>query len=139
MTETDLIAVRSDERFDTRAVAAYLAERLDDASGTLSVQQFAGGHANLTYLLTLEGGTEYVLRRPPLGPVAPGSHDMSREHRVLKDLWRAFPPAPRSHLFCDDDAIIGAPFLIMERKHGIVVRKQVPEIFGGGLDPASNR
>lgn len=139
MTEDDLIAVRPDEQFDIAAVGSYLAERLDGASENLTVRQFAGGHANLTYLLTYENEVQYVLRRPPLGPVAPGSHDMSREHRVLKDLWRAFPQAPRSHLFCEDPTIIGAPFLIMERKHGVVVRKQVPEIFGGGLDRKTNR
>ena len=59
------------------------------------VRQFSGGHANLTYLLTYPDA-EFVLRRPPLGPVAPGSHDMAREYRVLSRLWQAFRPAPRA-------------------------------------------
>jgi aminoglycoside phosphotransferase (APT) family kinase protein len=106
------------------------------------VRQFAGGHANLTYLLRFgegEGAPEYVLRRPPLGPVAPGAHDMAREHRVLSRLWRAFPPAPRALLFCAESEVVGAPFFVMERRHGVVVRGAVPARFGGGADPAANR
>lgn len=102
------------------------------------VTQFSGGHANLTYLLSF-GETEYVLRRPPLGPVAPGAHDMTREHRVLSRLWKQFPLAPRSYVLCEDDALIGAPFFIMERKQGVVVRKDVPDQFGGGKDTDANR
>src|SRR5690606_18759979 len=80
-----------------------------------------------------------VLRRPPLGPVPPGAHDMEREHRVLSVLWRAFPLAPRAFLFCADTSVIGAPFLVMERRHGVVVRGTIPACFGGGRDPVANR
>ena len=97
-----------------------------------------GGHANLTYLLSFPDA-EYVLRRPPLGPIAPGAHDMSREYRVLSRLWRAFPPAPRAHVLCDDESVIGAPFFVMERRDGVVVRNGVPERFGGGTDEMANR
>jgi aminoglycoside phosphotransferase (APT) family kinase protein len=141
-TPTDVIEVRPDERFDEGRVAAYLRGKLPGADQPLTVRQFGGGHANLTYQLqfgTGESAVEYVLRRPPLGPVAPGSHDMSREHRVLAVLWRAFPLAPRSFLFCDDAALIGAPFFVMERRHGVVVRGAVPPEFGGGADPVANR
>src|SRR5690606_19455727 len=82
---------------------------------------------------------EYVLRRPPLGPVAPGAHDMEREHRVLSRLWRAFPLAPRAYLYCDDPEVIGAPFFVMERRHGVVVRGAIPACFGGGEDVDANR
>lgn len=139
MTDSDLISVRSDERFDTAPLVAYLSTRLEGAGAALQVEQFAGGHANLTYLLTYEDGREYVLRRPPLGPVAPGAHDMGREHSVLAHLWKVFPQAPRSYLFCDDLTVIGSPFFVMERKPGIVVRKTIPETFGGGHNPTINR
>jgi aminoglycoside phosphotransferase (APT) family kinase protein len=131
----DLIPVREEETFDEAAVATYLDGRLPGAGGPMRVTQFAGGRANLTYLLEFAGGAEYVLRRPPLGPVAPGAHDMAHEHAVLSRLWRAFPQAPRSHLLCENEAIIGAPFLVMERRHGVVVREAIPEEFGGGNDP----
>jgi aminoglycoside phosphotransferase (APT) family kinase protein len=139
---TETIDVRPDERFDEGRVGGFLRERLPGAEGPLSVRQFGGGHANLTYLLRFgsgPGAVEYVLRRPPLGPVAPGSHDMSREHRVLASLWQAFPLAPRSYLFCADASLIGAPFFVMERRHGVVVRGAIPPRFGGGADPTANR
>jgi aminoglycoside phosphotransferase (APT) family kinase protein len=139
---SDVIEVRPDERFDEARVAAYLRGKLPGSDRPLAVHQFGGGHANLTYLLRYgdgAGAIEYVLRRPPLGPVAPGSHDMAREHRALSVLWQAFPLAPRSFLFCDDASLIGAPFFVMERRHGVVVRGAIPEAFGGGKDEVANR
>ncbi|MEE9607087.1 MAG: phosphotransferase family protein [Myxococcota bacterium] len=138
----ELIEVRSDERFDEPKLAAYLRGRLEGAEGPPAVRQFGGGHANLTYLLRYgagEGAIEYVLRRPPLGPVAARAHDMHREYRALSRLWQVFPLAPRAYLYCDDHSVIGADFLVMERRHGIVVRNVVPAEFGGGADPLANR
>jgi aminoglycoside phosphotransferase (APT) family kinase protein len=134
----ELIPVREDERFDAGRVAAYARGRLEGADVPLEVVQFAGGHANLTYLLRF-GSQEYVLRRPPLGPVAATAHDMGREYRVLSVLYQAYPLAPRALLYCDDASVIGAPFFIMERKRGIVVRREIPSEFGGGEDPVKNR
>jgi aminoglycoside phosphotransferase (APT) family kinase protein len=138
-TPSDVIEVRPDERFDEARLAAYLRGRLPGSEAPLTVRQFGGGHANLTYLLRFGDAVEYVLRRPPLGPVAPGSHDMAREHRALSVLWQEFPLAPRSYLFCDDVAVIGAPFFVMERRHGVVVRGGIPAQFGGGADEVANR
>jgi aminoglycoside phosphotransferase (APT) family kinase protein len=140
--ERDVIEVRSDERFDGARLAAWLRGRLEGADAPLHVRQFGGGHANLTYLLRFGEGAharEYVLRRPPLGPVAATAHDMHREYRALSRLWRGFPPAPRAYLYCDDREVIGSDFLVMERRHGIVVRAQVPPEYGGGADPVANR
>ncbi|MDQ3500784.1 MAG: phosphotransferase family protein [Actinomycetota bacterium] len=134
----DVIPVRAEESFPIHRLARYLEGKVVRAEGTPSVGQFAGGHANLTYLLTYPG-VELVLRRPPLGPVAPGSHDMSREYRVLSRLHRAFSPAPEAFLFCDDVAVMGAPFLVMERKTGVVIRNVVPAMFGSGEDRVANR
>lgn len=138
----DVIEVRPDERFDEARLAGYLRGRLPGSEGALQVRQFGGGHANLTYLLHYGDGpdaAEYVLRRPPLGPVAPGAHDMEREYRVLSRLWKAFPLAPRAFHFCGDAAIIGAPFFVMERRHGVVIRGGIPAAFGGGTDQEANR
>lgn len=134
----DVIPVRAEESFPIYRLARYLEGKVVGAEGTPSVGQFAGGHANLTYLLTYPE-VELVLRRPPLGPVAPGSHDMSREYRVLSRLHRAFSPAPEAFLFCDDVAVMGAPFLVMERKTGVVIRNVVPAMFGSGEDRVANR
>ena len=138
MEAPDLIDVRPDERIDVTALAAFLGGQLEGAKGFPEVRQFSGGHANLTYLLTYPNA-EFVLRRPPLGPVAPGSHDMAREYRVLSRLWQSFRPAPRAYILCDDESVIGAPFFVMERRDGVVVRNGVPERFGGGGDEEANR
>jgi aminoglycoside phosphotransferase (APT) family kinase protein len=138
----DVIPVREGEDFDRAALAAYLRDKLPNASGQPAVWQFGGGHANLTYLLhyqTAGGATEFVLRRPPIGPVAATSHDMGREYRVLSVLYRAFPLAPRAYLCCEDPSVIGAPFLVMERRQGIVVRATIPPEFGDGNDPTATR
>jgi aminoglycoside phosphotransferase (APT) family kinase protein len=126
----DTAPVRPDEALDEAALAAYLRGKLPGAEAPLAVRQFPGGHSNLTYLLRF-GEQEYVLRRPPLGPVAPTAHDMAREHRVLSALWAVFPPAPRPYLLCDDASVIGAPFYVMERRHGLVVRTEVPPEIAG--------
>jgi aminoglycoside phosphotransferase (APT) family kinase protein len=140
---TDVIAVRSGEDLDVSRLAAYLRDRLPGGAGRLEVWQFPGGHANLTYLLYYrqpDGGVrEYALRRPPLGPVAATSHDMGREYRVLSVLHRSYPLAPRAYVYCEDVSVIGAPFFVMERRHGVVVRQTIPPEFGGGRDPVQNR
>jgi aminoglycoside phosphotransferase (APT) family kinase protein len=134
----DTIAIREDEDFDHERLAAYLRGRLPGSEGPLAIRQFGGGHANLTYLLQY-GEQEYVLRRPPLGPVAAGAHDMGREYRVLSVLHRVYALAPRAFLSCDDASVIGAPFFVMERRRGIVVRLVIPPEFGGGADASANR
>lgn len=134
--DPELIDPRPDEQLEVERLEPYLRERLPRADGPLSVRQFGGGHANLTYLITF-GDDEYVLRRPPLGPIAPGSHDMRREYRVLSKLHRVFALAPRCYLHCDDETIIGAQFQVMERRHGTVIRKTShPRL---AEDPASVR
>ncbi len=127
--EHDLIEVRADERFDEARLQGYLRDRVPGADGEMTVRQFGGGKANLTYLLTFDASLEYVLRRPPLGSYAPSAHDMGRENRVLSVLHRAFQFAPRIYHYCEDEAVIGAPFLIMERCRGLVIRETMPERF----------
>ncbi len=97
--------------------------------------RFSSGHANLTYLLRI-GAEEFVLRRPPLGPVPPGAHDMRREHRVLSVLHAAYPLAPRSLLLCEDEGVIGAVFMIAERRHGTVIETSLPPQYAGQPDLA---
>jgi aminoglycoside phosphotransferase (APT) family kinase protein len=92
------------------------------------VRQFGGGKANLTYLLDY-GSHQYVLRRPPMGPVAEKAHDMQREHTVLSRLHEAYPLAPEAYLYCPDTDVIGADFFVMERRRGVVVRDTMPDAF----------
>src|SRR5215469_1428249 len=126
----ELITERPDERLDTTRLEPYLRTHLPGADGPLSVSQFHGGKANLTYLLRF-GEKEFVLRRPPLGPIPPGAHDMRREHRVLSVLHRRFPLAPASVLLCEAESIIGAVFIVEERRRGFVIRDDIPAEFAG--------
>ena len=122
----DTIDVRPEEQLDVARLEPYLREHLPGAQGPFTLRQFGGGHANLTYLVRF-GEHEYVVRRPPLGPVPPGAHDMRREHRVLSTLHAGFPLAPQSYLLCTDHTIIGADFFVMERRYGIAFRADIPE------------
>jgi aminoglycoside phosphotransferase (APT) family kinase protein len=132
---TDLVAAeaieeRPQERLDTTRLEPYLRRHLAGAEGPLAVRQFGGGKANLTYLLRF-GDREFVLRRPPFGPVPPGAHDMRREHRVLSVLPSRYPPAPQSLHLCEDESVIGVIFVILERRYGFAIRDDLPPQFAG--------
>jgi aminoglycoside phosphotransferase (APT) family kinase protein len=129
MSET--IEVREGEGFDAGAVESVLREKVDGLpEGRLEVEQFPSGASNLTYLLRI-GDWEGVLRRPPLGPIPPKAHDMGRESGILSKLNAAFPLAPKPYFFTDDEAIIGAPFYVMEKRTGVVLDDSFPE----GVEP----
>jgi aminoglycoside phosphotransferase (APT) family kinase protein len=137
---TDIIdgarAVRPGEELDIERLRAHLEAHLPGmAPGVpIEVEQFPGGHSNLTYLLRA-GDREYVLRRPPHGSRVQTAHDMGREHRVLSHLAPVYPRAPRPLLFCDDPAVLGSPFYIMERVRGVILRRDPPP--GLNIDPAT--
>jgi aminoglycoside phosphotransferase (APT) family kinase protein len=121
----DTAPIRRGEEIDVAALTAYLLGRIPGVEEGIAVEQFPGGHSNLTYCLAI-GGKEYVLRRAPLGPVAPKAHDMAREHNVLRAVHPFFGPAPKPYLCCEDPSVIGAVFFLMERRRGIVIRDRMP-------------
>ncbi|MBI1353803.1 MAG: phosphotransferase [Acidobacteria bacterium] len=125
MQGPDVAAIRPGEELDLDALAHLLDRCLPGPPAPLEAFQFPGGHSNLTYLLR-RGGREYVLRRPPLGPVPPRAHDMAREAHILEKLAPLYPPAPRVELICEDDAVLGRPFYLMERRRGVILRREVP-------------
>src|SRR4029079_2200206 len=99
------------------------------------IAQFPGGHWNLTYLVRF-GDVDIVVRRPPLGPVAPTAHDMAREFRWLSAMHRVFPLAPRPYLLCEDVSVVGSIFYAMERGWWVVGRLEEPAAFA---NPAARR
>jgi aminoglycoside phosphotransferase (APT) family kinase protein len=127
----DSTAVRAGEELDLAALGRYLREHLDSESTTneIEIEQFPGGHSNLTYLIRY-GEQEFVLRRPPVGPVAPTAHDMPREYKLLAVIHPHFSLAPKPVLLCEDASVIGVPFYLMERRRGFIVRFNVPEQIG---------
>jgi len=121
----DTDPVRAGEELNVDALAAYLNGKIEGAGSGIRLAQFSKGHSNLTYLLTA-GGHEYVLRRGPLGPVAPKAHDMAREYRILEAVHPHFPEAPGVFHLCEDTGVIGTVFFLMERRRGLVLRDSVP-------------
>lgn len=126
MLSSDVAPVRNGEELDVSSLSEYLCGKLDGAESGIRILQFPSGHSNLTYLLATEK-REYVLRRSPLGPVAPKAHDMAREYQVLRAVHPHFPEAPNVFLLCEDPAVIGAVFYVMERRRGVILRDRVPE------------
>jgi aminoglycoside phosphotransferase (APT) family kinase protein len=88
----------------------------------LRAQLIQGGKSNLTYRLT-DGSHNWVLRRPPLGHVLATAHDMAREYRVMSALAPTAVPVPAMVTLCEDPAVIGAPFYVMEYVEGSILRR----------------
>ena len=123
----DSASVREGEELNLASLADWLRGRVEGAERGITVEQFPNGHSNLTYLVRMNGdGREYVLRRGPLGPVAPKAHDMAREFRVLQMVHPHFPEAPNVFHLCEDPAVLGTVFFLMGRRHGLILRDDIP-------------
>ena len=106
-------------------LVAYL-DRHGLGAGPLEATPIGAGRSNLTYLIR-RGADEFVLRRPPGGTLPPSAHDVLREARILQALEATDVPVPRVLAVCSDEAVIGAPFVVMERLDGVVISQAVPE------------
>lgn len=112
--------IRPGEELDLNRLNEFF--RASSLPAVGEVRQFPGGFSNLTYFLQTETGG-YVLRRPPFGAQIKGGHDMGREFRVLTTLQAGgFRQIPNPVLFCDDETVLGAPFYVMERVNGVILR-----------------
>ena len=110
------------EGVDLARLRPWFASHVEDAEDApLHAELIAGGRSNLTYAIT-QGPRTWVLRRPPLGHVVATAHDMAREHRVISALAGSEVPVPRAFAFCDDTAVNDAPFYVMERVDGRILR-----------------
>jgi aminoglycoside phosphotransferase (APT) family kinase protein len=118
--------IRPGEGLDQNALSAYLAIQLGNTFTIREIRQFPGGYSNLTYLLVTSHG-DFVLRRPPFGADIKSAHDMGREYRVLSLLHPVFGRVPRPVCYCEDPAVLGAPFYLMERVQGVILRNRIPE------------
>lgn len=119
---------------DVPALERFVNDHVPGASGTLEVQKHVAGFSNETFYVT-RGAERWVLRRPPRGPLLPTAHDVVREYRYLKALHgRARVPRPVA--VCEDTSVIGAPFYLMERAEGVVIRAEMPAAYD---DPDGRR
>lgn len=126
LSETDRpTTVRQGEELPKDSLFQYLTTHLQDITGPLTIEQFPAGFSNLTYLVHA-GDRDLVLRRPPIGAKIKTAHDMGREYRILSRLHPVYNKVPRPLLFCEDESILGAPFYVMERVTGIILRAQKP-------------
>lgn len=133
----DSVALRAGEELESASLDRYLRQHLSssafDPVALIELEQFPGGHSNLTYLVRY-GDAEFVLRRPPVGPVAPTAHDMPREFNVLSVIHPHFPLAPKPLLLCEDLNVVGVPFYLMERRRGLIVRQTLPPALEGDFE-----
>ncbi|MFK5890075.1 MAG: phosphotransferase family protein [Flavobacteriaceae bacterium] len=118
--------VRPEEALDLIALSDYLKLHLADFKKIIDIKQFPGGYSNLTYLIKTTA-QEYVLRKPPRGAKIKSAHDMHREYNVLSLLKPLYKKMPDPTIYCDDEAVIGSPFFMMERVKGVILRNTIPK------------
>lgn len=131
-------SVRAGEELGLASLTAYLRSALPELAraSELTIDQFPSGHSNLTYLVRA-GEREYVLRRPPFGSKVKSAHDMGREYRILSKLHVEYPLAPEPLVYCEDEGVLGAPFYLMRRIRGLILRRDFPP--GVSCSPAEVR
>ena len=115
--------VEERHRFDTARLEAYLRERIEGFRGPLEVEQFKGGQSNPTYRLSANGRS-YALRRKPPGKLLPSAHAVDREYRVIQALHKTGFPVARPYVLCEDEAVIGTAFYVMDCVEGRVMWDQ---------------
>ena len=114
--------VSAQHAFDEAALGAYLHAHMPAlAAGALQVEQFKGGQSNPTFRLTAADGQRYVLRRKPPGVLLQSAHAVDREFRVISALHASEVPVARAHVLCEDPAVIGTSFYVMDCIEGRVL------------------
>jgi aminoglycoside phosphotransferase (APT) family kinase protein len=114
-----LVPVLENNRFDEPRLTKYLSARIDGFGGEVLVRQFQGGFSNPTFHLQT-ADRAFVLRKKPPGQLLPSAHAVDREYKVLKALQDTDVPAPRVHLLCEDESVIGTMFYVMDYVDGRV-------------------
>jgi aminoglycoside phosphotransferase (APT) family kinase protein len=108
---------------DLGPLTDWLVGHLAELRPPLRFTRVGEGQSNLTFRLDDAAGQTMVLRRPPLGEILASAHDMAREHRILAGLSAAGARVPEPLAFCDDPAVTGAPFYVMEHVDGAILTK----------------
>ncbi|MBL4595989.1 MAG: phosphotransferase family protein, partial [Robiginitomaculum sp.] len=122
--ENTTIEVRAGEALDAVKISKFLTDKIAGVSGVPVIRQFPSGASNLTYLLEF-ADRALVLRRPPTGTKPKSGHDMGREFRIMQALAGHFP-VPKCLLYSEDEDVVGAPFYVMERVDGLLIKTAFP-------------
>ena len=128
MSDVELTPVRPQHRFDEDALRAYMEEHIEGFEGPFTVQQFEGGQSNPTFLIEARD-RPYVMRKQPPGELLPSAHAVDREYRVMDALSDTPVPVPRMHSLCEDRAVLGSKFYVMEMVEGrLYTRTALPDV-----------
>lgn len=115
--------------FSAEVLATYLRTHMPELEGAMHLERIGGGQSNPTFFVTFEKGRQLVLRKQPPGELLKSAHAVDREYRVMRALKSTPVPVPDALLFCEDRAIVGTPFYVMERLQGRVMSDYaLPEI-----------
>ncbi len=115
------VSIRQGEEPNLANLENYLKTNLSDFGKIIEIKQFPGGYSNLTFQIVCDN-REYVLRRAPLGANIKSAHDMGREFKVLSILGKHYEAIPKVDVYCEDIEVIGAPFYLMEKVNGVILR-----------------
>lgn len=124
------IAKKQQAPQDWTAIAVWLAAQGLTLDKDVEIKQFASGVANLNYLISINGQPA-VLRRPPGGDLPPGAYDLSRQYKIYSRLGKLLPTVPKGIAYCEDEAIIGVPFFVIEFRKGTAISRDLPEQLAG--------
>ncbi|KAI1112904.1 phosphotransferase enzyme family protein [Nemania sp. NC0429] len=115
---------------DVKALEQYLTQHVPEIRVPLDVKQFGFGQSNPTYQLTSADGKRYVMRKKPPGKLlSKSAHKVEREYRVIAALGPTAVPVPRAYCLCEDDAVVGTPFYVMEFLDGRIFEDlSVPDV-----------
>ncbi len=119
--ENEVSPVRENHRFDESSLERYLSEHIADFRGPLTVRQFVGGQSNPTFMLQTPR-ERYVMRKKPPGELLQSAHQVEREYRIIGALANTDVPVPRVHVLCENPAVIGTAFFVMECVEGRIMR-----------------
>ncbi len=115
--------VEERHRIDAGRLEDFLRQHMEGFRGPLQIEQFKGGQSNPTYRITA-GGKRYALRKKPPGKLLPSAHAVDREFRVIKALHGVGFPVARPYVLCEDDAVIGTAFYVMDCIDGRILWDQ---------------
>jgi len=116
------------KQLDKESLTAWMSANVNGFAGPLTVEKFPGGQSNPTYQVETPN-TNYVLRRKPPGKLLPGAHAVERDFRIMSALESQGVPVPHCFALCEDDAVLGTPFYIMEKVEGrIFWDPKLPEV-----------
>lgn len=120
--------VRDAHRFDEARLDAWMTEHVDGYTGSLQVRQFKGGQSNPTFWLA-DRDRQYALRKKPPGKLLQSAHMVDREFRVMHALRDTEVPTAKMYALCEDEAVIGTAFFVMEYVQGrIFWNVQLPDL-----------